>query len=96
MAPLSLALSFLLLPALSFAQDATLHVPLARRSWTKNGAIDYSSEADRMRYRYGYAPDASVSSRAFPRREAQKRASDIGIPIVNQVSENNVPDREFH
>lgn len=88
MAPLSSALPFLLLPVLTFAQDA-IHVPIARRSRNADGSFDHDAEAQRMRHRYGYATDSSLGTRTFPRRGAEKRASSAGIPIINQNSDSS-------
>ncbi|KAF8971140.1 aspartic peptidase domain-containing protein [Flammula alnicola] len=62
MAPLALALSFLLLPSLSFAADP-IHVPLTRRTGSTH-KFNITEEALRLRVKYGFANATSLLPRS--------------------------------
>ena len=85
MFPLSLlSLPLFLLSWLSLAQDP-IHVQLHRRNKLPARSINYAAEAERLRYRYGYSSNATLSSRG-------KRAT-APIPMINQVCRRHRPDQ---
>ncbi|KAJ3505622.1 hypothetical protein NLJ89_g7319 [Agrocybe chaxingu] len=81
MAPLSLTLPFVLLPALALAQEP-IHVPLSRRS--RGAHLDLNKEADKLRNRYGFA---NGTTGTIPRRSGKRASADI--PIVNQDADSS-------
>jgi hypothetical protein len=75
MAPaIHLALALLLFPTLILSEP--LHVPLTRRRQTK--LTNWTDQANKIRYRYGYPLATSQS------RRSNRRAS-AGIPVLDQV-----------
>lgn len=79
MAPLTLALPFLFLPALVLSADP-IHVPLTKRASHKK--LDLNKEALRLRTKYGFGEAAATASR---RATVGRRGSSAGIPVTNQV-----------
>ena len=79
MAPLTLALPFLFLPALVLSADP-IHVPLTRRGTHKK--LDLNKEALRLRTKYGFGEAAAKASR---RATVGRRGTAAGIPVTNQV-----------
>jgi hypothetical protein len=71
-----LSLPFFLLPWLSLAQDP-FHIQLKRRNKAQARSIDYVQEAERLRFRYGFAKPSNATFSI--------RAATVGIPITNQV-----------
>ncbi|KAF8961369.1 aspartic peptidase domain-containing protein [Flammula alnicola] len=79
MAPLALALSFLLLPSLSLAADP-IHVPLTRRTGSTH-KFNIIEEALRLRVKYGFANATTLLPRSTG---IGRRAASAGIPVTNQ------------
>lgn len=79
MAPLTLALPFLFLPALVLSADP-IHVPLTRRGTHKK--LDLNKEALRLRTKYGFGEAAAKASR---RATVGRRGTAAGIAVTNQV-----------
>ncbi|PPQ90543.1 hypothetical protein CVT25_015857 [Psilocybe cyanescens] len=82
MAPLALVLSSLLLSGLTVSADP-IHVPLARRS---RRHIDVNEEAFKLKVKYGLL-DRNTTFPLPPRQK--KRASSVGIPVVNQDDDSS-------
>ncbi|PPQ63733.1 hypothetical protein CVT24_004242 [Panaeolus cyanescens] len=80
MAPLTFALPLLLLPVISVVAEP-IHVPLSRRA--PSGPLNLSAEAEKLRYRYGFKKHDNLKE-LFNVGRIGKRASSVGIPVVNQ------------
>ena len=73
---LTLTLALLFFPSLILSES--LHVPLGHRRQTKLSG-NWGDEANKIRRRYGYQTVPSQS------RRSNRRASSVGIPILDQV-----------